>query len=646
LLNQSQQALTQARSLLAQEAYRKAATSAEETTAKASQAEASAYRLRAVENLRQADATLSLAERADSPRLSPLAYGKAKETRQQAQSHLEAKEFKKGWELSVQAAEAAETALKHRIISAQEACDSALQAQARTYDREEIDQALALLNEAKAAQEAQNYNRANQTARQANQLAAKAESFAWRQRSKQLLLDLGVVEQLMAEREAQIHVPALTRRFTVSLAKARAKEIDGDWAECYQMAADARDAADEAWKEMTRQLEGRIGRLDEIARIIGDVALDDWGRRQKSDLLPVITELRRLTDLEMYVEAFKFAEQSTRQADQLLDEVHRHNLSDRANRLSSTLNHLEQMGPAKILKDRAAEIRRLIASLKSPGDKYDYSQLIIQADATEEDMKTFPEQAQESASQRTTQAFEILQQAEQAGARKYFRERLGEVVKDLQWLRNEMKAGDYNAIYDHLVRLEAETPKLLEDTTLAVAEDEYKQRLAANLTQMQNLMRDFDSIAGLSKRMLIASRASETSTEDPTLRSAYQSMQKPLTASRFLAAARLLEQNVIDDEPPKTLRGLKDKAVESFRHLRKAAEGFEVFGNTDTYDIGYRNAAMEGAYEHLKKTLRINKEIEYIIRQESKDNTWERLDWQLRLLEKRVERLIWQRPRD
>jgi hypothetical protein len=55
---------------------------------------------------------------------------------------------------------------------------------------------------------------------------------------------------------------------------------------------------------------------------------------------------------------------------------------------------------------------------------------------------------------------------------------------------------------------------------------------------------------------------------------------------------------------------------------------------------------MEGAYEHLKKTLRLNKEIEYIIRQESKDNTWERLDWQLRLLEKRVERLIWHRPRD
>lgn len=646
LLQQSQEALNRARSLLPKESYRMAASSAEEAAAKASEAEATAYRLRAEENLREADATLNSAERADSPTLSPLAYSNAKEIRQQAEQLLETREFKRGWEASVQAVETGEIALNHRVITAQEACDSALQAEARTYDREEIDQALALLNEAKAAQKAQSYDRANQTARQATALAAKAESFTWRQRSKQLLLELAASEQLMADREAQIHVPALARRFTVSFATARVKEIGSKWADCYQAAADARDSANAAWKEMTQQLQEKTDRLDEISRTIGNIALDDWGRQQKIDFLPAITEVRRLVKLEMFVEAFDFADQRLKQAEELLDQVQRHNLSVRAEQLSGTLDHLYKTGPAKILENRADEIRTLFSSLKNPGDKYDYNRLIAEADTAEEDLKGFPGEAQDNASQRTTQAYEILQQAEQAGARKYYRDRLGEASKDLQWLRNEVKAGDYNSIYEHLVRLEKEAPELLEDTTLAVAEDEYKQRLTANLTQMQNLIRDFDSIIRLDKRILIAARASETSTEDPMMRNAYHFMQRPLTARRFLAAAQLLEQNVIDDDPPETLNGLKEKAVESFRHLRKAAEGFEVFGDVDTYDIGYRSAAMEGAYKHLKKILLLNKEIEYIIHQERKDNSWERFDWKMRLWEDRIDRLIWRRTVD
>ncbi|MFH1741342.1 MAG: hypothetical protein ABIH23_20250 [bacterium] len=646
VLQQANQALSSARSLLTQEAYRKAADSAENAVGKAAQAEATAYRLRAEKNNREADETMKLAERADSPTLSPLVYSKAKDIRRRAEERLAAKDYKAGWETSVQALESAGVALNHRIITAQEASDSALEAEARSYDREEIDQALALLNEAKAAQEAQNYNRANETAKQATQLAAKAESFTWRQRSKQLLVKLTSVEQLMAERDTEIHVPVLARRFTVSLASARVNEIDGKWAECYAAAADARDAADESWKEMTQQIQERIDELDGTARTIGDIALDDWGRAQKTDFLPTITEIRRLTDLEMFVEGFETSGRALEQARNLLDEVQRHNLSVRAGALGSTLDHLVKTGSAKILKDQADEIRTLIGTLKSPGDKYDYGQLIAQADSADANLAEFPMLAEENASQRTTQANEILQQAQEAGARKYFRKRLDEAVTHLQWLRNELRGGDCNAIHEHLTILEKSAPSLLEDSSLALAEDEYKQRLTANLNQMKKLMQDFDFIARLNPRILAAARATETTTDDPTLRDAYTSMQKSLTAKRLLAAAELLEQHVIADDPPKTLNDLKQKAVQSFRHFRKAAEGFAAFGNSDLFDIQYRSTAMEGAYDHLKKTLRINKEIAYVIEQKNKDNMLEQFDWKMRQFEGRVERFIWQRPSD
>ncbi len=644
LLNQAVRALSQARSLLNQESYRKAADNAEAAAAKAKEAEAQAYKLRAQENLSQTDSDLRLAERADSPDLSPLAYSQAVDTMKKARELLAEKDNKGAWEISVQAEEAAQVALDKRIIDAQEACDAALAAEARTYNREDIDQALALLNEAKAAQEAQNFDRANETAQQAIQLAQQAESFAWRQRSKQLLGELARTEQLMQQQQASVHVPSLARRFTVSLAEARIQEIDEKWEVCYEAAADARDAAQSAWKQMTAQLQSDVEELQGIARSIDDMTLDTWAREQKLSMVPMITELQRLVELEQYVAAFAYSETALEQARAIKEEVQHHNLAVRAEELSQQLQKLVDEGPAKILENRSNEIRALIDEMGSPDEKYDYKELIARADAAEEDMNGFPEQAEVVAEQRTTQASEILQQAQQAQARKFYPDRLAKAVKDLQWLRNELQAGDYNSIHQHLTSLEAEAPAILEDTSLAVAEQEYKDRLSANLTQMQNLIRDFDTIARLMPRSLIAARATETTTDSPMLKNAYKSMQSPLTARRLLAAARLLEENVKADDPPQTLNGLKELAVESFRHFRKAAEGFAIFGETDKYDIKYRNAAMEGAYEHLEKTLRVNKEIEYIINQRRSDNKWERLDWKLGKVEQRIERLIWRNP--
>jgi len=641
----AQNALQSARDLLAKESYRKAADNAEKAAQLAAEAESSAYRLRAEKNLRKADELLSLAERANSPTLSPLEYGRAREMRRKAGELLSAaKDYQVAWKASVEALEMADVALNERVITAQKACDSALEAQARDYDREEIDRALALLNEAKAAQEAQNFDRANQAAKQATELAASAEEFAWRQRSKQLLIELAGTEQQMTLLQASVHVPALARRFSASLAQARVYEIDGKWAECYAAADDARKAAEESWKEMTNQLNQMIEELNTITQTVGNIAMDDWGRAQKSDFVSVIAEVRRLTELHSFVEAYAAADEALADARSLLDRVQRHNLQVRAEALQTQLKEREQTGSAKILASRSKEIQSLIKKLNSPGDKYDYKELMAQADTAAADLAKFPELAQENAMQRTTQANEILQQAEKAGARKYYPDRFEKAVIDLQWLRNEIQAGDCNGIYEHLSRLESVAPDLLEDTSLALAEDEYKERLSVRLKEMKDLMLDFDYIARLDKNVLIAARATETTTDDPTVSDIYRGLQKPLTAKRLLAAAELLEQNVKADNPPKTLNGLKNLAMESFRHFRKAAEGFAAFGETDKFDTGYREEALRGAYSHLEKTLRLNKEINYIIEQKRKDNLWERFDWKLRDFEENASRKFWKGP--
>ncbi len=637
-------AIESARALLAKESYRKAADNSEKAAQLAAEAEATAYRLRAEKNLRKADEFLSLAERANSPTLSPLEYGQARDMRRKAGELSATKDYKVAWESSVKALDMADVALNHRVITAQKACDAALEAQARDYDRDEIDRALALLNEAKAAQEAQNFDRANQTAKQATGLAASAEAFAWRQRSKQLLMELAGTEQQMALRQASMHVPALARRFSASLAQARVHEIDGKWGECYTAADDARNASEESWKEMTNQLSQMMEEMNATTQTVGNIAMDDWGRAQKSDFVPVITEVKRLMDLHSFVEAYTAADEALADARSLLDGVQRHNLQMRADALQTQLKEREQTGSAKILASRSKEIEVLMGKLKSPGGKYDYKELIAQADAAAADLAKFPELAQENAVQRTTQANEILQQAERAGARKYYRDRLEEAIVDLQWLRNEIQAGDCNGIYDHLSRLESQGPDLLEDTSLALAEDEYKERLGVRLQEMKDLLLDFDYIARLNKDVLIAARATETTTDNPMVSDIYKGLQKPLTAKRLLAAAELLEQNVKADNPPKTLNGLKDLAVDSFRHFRKAAEGFVAFGETDAFDTGYRDEAMRGAYSHLEKTLRLNKEIKYIIEQKRKDNTWERFEWRLRDLEQNASRKFWKGP--
>ena len=71
--------------------------------------------------------------------------------------------------------------------------------------------------------------------------------------------------------------------------------------------------------------------------------------------------------------------------------------------------------------------------------------------------------------------------------------------------------------------------------------------------------------------------------------------------------------------------------------FRDAAEGFEVYGDNDLYDIHYRERRVEDAYRKLEQSMKLNETIAFAINSHRKLSNWEKFRWQMDFWEDRAE---------
>lgn len=618
---------------LSAQKYLSAIQKSENAIEAAGQAEARAYQLRAEQNLREADRNISLAEQAGQRTLSPLAYRNAVNANNETKQLNTTGKYQDAFERSEEAKELADRALNNLVYSAQEQVDDALTAKAMSYSQPEISQALTLLKDAEDAQSSQRFSVANEKAQQALKLASEAERFAYQQRSYALLRDLSGLKDELDHNLAPVHTPGLYRRAIDHLAEAKVKQIDEEFEESFYHADAANETKSLIDKTMTDQFNATVAQLKSTADWMGQNALDENGKEIKMQLMDAVAELERQTALGDYVAAYGAQENALTVSQNAVNQLSNVNRQILAQQLNEKLAEYQKQNALAIVPEQNEQIQNTMAALKSPASGEEYEELKKQFEATVATVEELPSGIMTMANQRTDEIAVVLQQAQDAGSRKFYSDWNRELVTDLQWLRNSIQGQDYAEISARLKKLETEANELLTAAQVASAEADYLQALQVNLEQMNQIVQDFGYVLDVSPTLIPASMIS-TYKNELQVKQLYRQLQGDIDARTFSINAELLDERVKEMTPPDTMKKVHNKAVKAFTMFRKAAHGFALFGESEVYDTEYRNDAIKKSYDDLKKIMKLNEELLFAIdshrRLDNKDIT----QWKIRKMER------------
>jgi len=619
---------------LEQDRYLSCIRNAEQSINAAKEAEAKAYQLQTEQNLRKADEWIAVAKRAEQDRLSPLAYREAVQAVNESTELYKKQQFKMSYQSSVEALAKSDRALNNLVLTAKESADSALQAESMTYSQPEIEKALALLNEAEVAQKAEQFSVANQYSIDSAKLAEEAEYFTWKQRSYALLRQLEGSREELEYHLAPVKKPVLFREFVTNLAEAQVMQIDQDYKQSYAFADKARNAKESVWESMNEDLTQQVLEMSQMAEWIGENALDEGGRDIKISLLDALTGLERQIGLQDWRQAYAEADKAwdiTHKSSQGLEGRNRKIL---ASQLNASLNPYDKQNALDIVPEQAQLFNDTIKTLNKPTEGQTYGEVYEKFQTAQQAVEQLPESIVDSASQRRDEIASILQQAQDAGASKYYGDWFRTLSSDLQWLRNSIRSEDYQGIASRLKKLEKEANELLLATMNAVAEDNYFQLLDNNLTQMNNLIQQFGTIGNMPSDLIIMARATEHKLDEMST-DMYRSLQGEISVKTLRVSAEILEERIKEMKPPAALAKLHKKAIASFTHFRKAADGFEMYGNSKTHDLYFRERALRNAYEHLYKVLDLNADLEFYAKGARKLDRMEKIQWTINSLEQK-----------
>ncbi len=617
---------------LEQDRYLASIRNSEASINAAQDAEAKAYQLQTEQNLNKANELMVLAKRAEQDQLSPLAYREAVETINETSELDKNRQFENAYHRSEEALQKADRALNNLVLTAQENTESALEAQAMKYSEPEIKTALALLNDAEVAQREERFPEANEKSMESTKLAAQAEHFTWKQRSYSLIRQLEGTKEILEYHLAPQKQPALYRQVLTNIAEAKVAQIDENYDESYQYAENASEAKQEIWNNMRQDLQQQVEEMNQIAEWMGEKSLDGDGRELKMELMDTIALLKRQIQLEDWKTAYGEANEAWDVAHEASEELEKRNRVILAQQLTESLDQYKAQNALEIVPEQQQLFDETMNALKKPESEQTYADVYERYQASQDAIENLPESIVEMATQRRDEIDSILQQAQNAGAAKYFPDWFRQLSTDLQWLRNSIRGEDYKGIAQRLKKLEKEANELLLATRQANAEDEYFQTLENNLTRMNGLIQDFGTIGNMPSEIIITSRATEHKL-DPITTDMYRSLQGEISVKTLRVSAEILEEQIKEMEPPETLKSLHKKAILSFTHFRKAAEGFEIYGESKTYDLAFREDALEDAYQHLYKVLDLNEELQFYAKKGRKLNTKERINWTIKKMQ-------------
>ncbi|MBZ0258465.1 hypothetical protein K8I31_20530, partial [bacterium] len=411
----------------------------------AKSAEARAYQLQAEQNLRKANDLIAEARRAQQDDLSPNAYRKALYATEDGAEMLSKGAYQDAYKVSLDAAAKADRALNNMVLTAQESVDSLLLAEGVTYAQPETQQAAALLNDAQAAQAARNYEAANKKAAEATRIAQSAEHFTWKQRTFTLLNKLEGTEQVLLGENAQIETPALYRKALDHLTEARVQQIDENYAEAYAEADSAQQTVNQIWLAMESDLTRVKMEASQTADWLGENAEAAEGRELKMDLMDSVSELERLIQLKEWREAYAKADAVSKKAAFAKENLQDQNRYRFREALKETYKPFTEKNALDITPDQKEMVENTMKTLRQPGD-LTYAELVDAYEQASKASETLPDEIAKQAQQRTEELNVILQQAQDAGGRKYFPDKFRELTSDLQWLRNAVEGDDYKMI--------------------------------------------------------------------------------------------------------------------------------------------------------------------------------------------------------
>ncbi|MGC9328658.1 MAG: hypothetical protein ACP5I1_13565, partial [Candidatus Hinthialibacter sp.] len=374
--------------------------------------------------------------------------------------------------------------------------------------------------------------------------------------------------------------------------------------------------------------------LKDTADWMGENAMDASGRELKVDLLNTIPELEANIALRDWKAAYASAERCQRASRRVTSRFEQRNRSLMSKNLQESVQPYNKVGALVVVPEKKEQIQDVRRSLLRPDEDETYEDVKRKYEEVSAELDRMPVTVTTEADQRTEEIASLLRQAQDAGASQYYEDWLNDLSSDLQMLRNAIRGENLGEIAKYYRKLERDAPKLLTATQDAAEEDEYLSELEKNLNQMANVFNDLGFLASVPKRLMTASRLTEHKLDD-TMIDMYKSLQTTMSVRTFEVNAKLLQDNVKSLDPPESLKRVHQKALKSFDLFHKASEGFVVYGDTDAFDIYYRETAISKGYDFLREALKINESLLFEIKTARKLSPWEKFQYSVDSLEKK-----------
>lgn len=608
LFQQAGNALEQARQKKAADAYLESFRRSEAAIQTGREAERKTYRLRTDELMIEIKEQRELAQESGAREHSSEMFLTAVRNTEESQQAYSEGRYYDALRAAQKAEEGFRTARMSKIIRAENAVDSAVEAKAHEYAPEPIATAESLLSQAKTAMDNREYESSNTQADQAYAKATEAEKITWNIRSENLIAEWQQRFAKAKEDFAETKAPEPLEQSETHAVEARAEFAVSNFHSAYKSAVKAMEALDRTNQKLAQEATKTLEMMRSESERIGKLAMDATGREMQGQLIALIAIAEPARQNENWNKVFSTENQFEQTLDQVETQLKVHNLTSLKNQVQDSLTQAQQKGTASFLPEKVEQITQQLNDINPTANVENYEETRQELLALQEEVDQFPAYADAEIESRIARMREQLNEARLAGALEVNPELYADAVESykavLTYPRGEET--DYNELFSLVQTASEKSENTFESTTLAVDVRDYRDLLSSYLTEMQSLLDSFSPVTDYSKRFHIAAESSRQV-------NVYREMQPEIQTTALRRRANLLLERAQEITPPPTQEHLHQVAMRSFREFVEMAKLFEHFGDYEKYDRDLRELYIAQAYESLERLKKNNSALQNML---------------------------------
>jgi hypothetical protein len=616
ILGEALESIDKARDSAATSQWKQAIENSGSARTKAQTAAQQSYRIRSDSLRPEADKELQNARLAGAASYAAEIYNKALDSFEKSRQAYQTQDFRTSLNELQAALDGALHARRHQIERAQEAVESAIEAKAPDFDKDNIGSALSDIAEAKEKMEQTQFGPSRELAQSAEQKARTSETRTWNLRSTASIAELKDQLAKAESSRAPTYAEAEFKQASLTLSKAEASFAGQKFKEACEQAEAGKTEAQKVFAKLADEAQLVRGEYDTLVGQLKSFVQDEFGiglHSEATKRLGAIDEAILQNDLNR---VFGLYEEGMDTTQKQIVATKLHNINGQKENLANQIGGAEKAGLFQFSEVTTDSLRGELAKLdydpaldrlKPEADIY--RQGLRALAKVEAELAHLQDAALTNIDTRVQKVRTDIDNAREIGARDLVPGTFDAAVdayekaRDMVYLRRNNLAGgeavDFLKLGEQLRSAESQA-SLLNQTAIARRNSvDYMRDLILWTYDMTRFVDQWYPIEQLGMQMIL--------TSDPTSQvDSYKEFQSGISARQLLTEAGRLHDRIRLVTPPADQATLHEQAVQSFAAFVATADSFHRYGLYSRYPKRMRQRFLADGFASLERLHQLN----------------------------------------